>query len=179
MATNQKTLRIGLSSIHKLNWPDRCALCGSVATRSSGSSFWPELIPLYQGIGSEWEKRRVFVPYPVCNKHKLLCDLLDIPSKLGIVTSLLAIFFMATGLWILIDIAITMVSELFKIEGSLTSYVLPIGAIFICSMITFYFLACYRFKPVAVRQSESATILINIRNKSIYIELRRLNSIID
>lgn len=176
MPVKRGKFTVGISSAFRLRWPDRCAFCNSSATMLSESSLAAEFFHRYSRLGFGTKEEKFSVTYPVCDKHKAICDLLDMPSRVGLSTSFLVVAFVATGLWILFDIFVSVFSDFLFIKQSFMASPVIVAAIIAYSSAFICLILCFLRRPVKLHLSKQGQIEIKIRNTQYFSDFIKLNS---
>jgi len=157
-----------LDSTKPVSWPRVCAVCCAPAetlarvSQTSATGYY--LIAYTQKTQS--------INFPVCKKHRILCAVLNRPSRWGFVGSFLALLFIPGILWISTIITLAIV---FGLKGdALDPYLSAIGVLFFGSMFAFLLLAP-RLQPVRLA-ADKQTLTFRIKNEEYFHEFRRLNA---
>jgi hypothetical protein len=83
----------------KIQWPNYCAMCGGKATHAASTSFTATKNIGYYVVAITFKHQTYSIPYPVCRKHKIICNLLDHPARKSLLNIVLFIFIMSFILW--------------------------------------------------------------------------------
>lgn len=161
-------------------WPTACAVCHAEADDTATVSFERSTNErfAYWGfwISVRFNVDRLKYHYPVCHKHRFLCNLLDAPSRWGKGGSFLV--FCST------PFAMMVVSFLWDVV--LTGLGIPnnSGVAWIIRMILLvsplvivpgYFIFCLLLKPVRIRSIDAMLVRLSFRSNDFGDDFERLN----
>lgn len=161
-------LKINLSAIQRMRWPNKCAYCGAEANGVAKTSFKVFAGELkYYVVAFGWTEHKYTISYPVCQKHNGFVYN-RMPSS-GFVLNLFAFIMISLAL-------IGFVSALWDIKGDVFNYfVLVIATTFSGLMFFSLFVSPFVLKPVRVFPSRKKTAKVCIRNEDCFREFVLLN----
>jgi hypothetical protein len=117
-----------------------------------------------------WSSEHFDVSYPVCMRHRRMCNFLDWPSRRGAVVSL--------GCWLLLPAVIWLVCLIGVIAflpnlPVLARQVLTVAlAISLWGGMTFWYAAAFFLKPVRLSKLRPTHITVTIRNKIAFLHIQ-------
>lgn len=146
-----------------LRWPAKCMFCGIHANHSARAS-----ISDISDAGLTWYAiRRRSIEYPVCQKHRFICFIMDLPERTRFVWSVLA--FLPIVLTIVLR-EIMLIVDIKHQTGIMTYFII------ICYVFVFaYLFLSKRLLPVMVSHDNNNVLKITIRNNNRYIEVMSMN----
>ena len=157
------TVTIDLASGNKVRWPNKCAFCGSPATKWAEASLTAATSLKYYGVALGWKEQTHSISYPVCEKHRFFCNLLNLPSKWGFINSFLFLILVPTFVWIGI---VLLLSVLLGIKGDDLSSIMAVIAIISYGSTVFYFVYSAFKKPIRISGISGTLISLKINNNN-------------
>jgi hypothetical protein len=168
------SIRLRLEAVQGLLWPKVCMVCGGSATHTAMTSFTIVKDVKYFLVALGWTKQTQSIPFPVCRKHRLLCNLLDRPSKWGFVGSFLFLVFAPTFFLVAVVLIGTFIFSIKK--GPTLDAFLTCSAVFSYGLVIAFFIAAWAFKPLRISELKEYSLVLSIRNKDCFRAFEALNS---
>jgi hypothetical protein len=170
------SIQLNLASKEKLHWPKFCAVCGAKADATANTSISTPKDFKYYGALLKWTESTLSVSFPVCQKHRILCSLLDLPAKLGFITAFLFMVFAPGILWIASAILISWLAPLAGLkDGAFVGSFTTISGFFFYGSTALLYLLAATIKPVRLSQSDEKTVTLSVRNEDYFKSLQGLN----
>lgn len=167
------TVNIDLTTGNKIQWPDKCAVCGAPASELAEASLTAAIALRYYVVALGWMDQTHSILYPVCNKHKFFCNLIDSPGRWGFISCFLFFIFVPTFVWIC---TILLIAVLFNIKGDDLFPISTLVAILSYGSTLFFFLYCALKKPLSVSKASETSITIKMRNQKFFKDFIKYNS---
>lgn len=128
-------LKIQLSAIHRMRWPNKCAYCGAEANSAAQTSF-----NVYAGeakfylVAFGWTEHKYTISYPVCQKHNGFVYT-RMPSS-GFVLNLFTFLMISLAL-------LAFVGALWDIKGDVFNYFVVVFATAFSGLMFFPYLSLH------------------------------------
>jgi hypothetical protein len=167
-----QSLRIAIGGTENLRWPTGCAACGIPADRQALASISTSENFQYYGVLLKWSQRTLSLPYPVCQKHQMICRLLNIPAKLGFIKGFLCLVLVPTFLWIA---AIFLVAVTTGLRGDALDPFSTAFALLFYGTTTIFFIAAATLKPIQLLAVDGKSLTITFRNRNYFDSFKLLN----
>lgn len=150
-------LKIGLSVIQRIRWPNKCAYCGAIADSESRISLTAFSGLKYYLVAFGWTEHRYTIPYPVCKKHNGF-----VYNRMPSGTFVLNLFtFIMIGLAL-----IGFVSALWNFKGDVFNYFfIALATVFLGLVFFSLFISPFVLKPVRIFRSRKKTVKLYIRDE--------------
>ena len=176
-----KSFAIARYSEPEIQWPTACAVCHAEADATATVSFERSTNEKmkYWGvwISVRYNIDRLKYRYPVCHKHKFLCNLLDAPSRWGKGGSLLVLccapIAMMVGFSILWNDVLTGLG--IPINSGVAWIIHMILLLATVAIVPAYFLFCLLLKPVRIRAVDTMVVKLSFRSNDFSEDFERLN----
>ena len=170
--SDKKTITLNLNTEITLDWPNKCALCGSPAEGFAEASLTKLTDFRYYLLFFSWKVFNTSISYPVCKKHKLVCNLLDFPARQSFLGNIAVLLFVPC----FVILIILMIFEFLYPPGSVLT---PTSVKFVvCGpygvMIFFYLLSAF-IKPVKLCESCFTNVRLKFRRKKFLKEFVEIN----
>lgn len=150
-----------------MRWPNKCAFCNSPATKWAEASLTSATSLRYYVVSLGWKEQTHSISYPVCDKHRLFCNLLNLPSKWGFINSFLFLIFVPTIVWIG---SVLLLSVLLGIKGNDLSPIMTVVAIISYGSTVSYFVYSAFKKPICISGINGTLISLKITNNNFFKE---------
>ena len=161
------SVSLDLASGKKVRWPNKCAFCDAPATRWAEASLTSATSLRYYVVALGWKEQTHSISYPVCKKHRVLCNLLNLPSKWGFINSFLFLVFVPTFFWIGIGL---LLAVSLGIKGSDLSPISTIVAILTYGSTILFFVYCALRKPIRISGVSGTLIRLKMTNNNFFKE---------
>jgi hypothetical protein len=146
-----------------LRWPTKCMFCGTEAKHAARAS----ISDISDSGLTSYTIRRRSIEYPVCQKHRFICFILDLPERIRFVWTVLA--FLPIALAIALKKIMLMLDMEHQIQ--IMTYFVIIGYVLVFA----YLFLSKRFLPVRVSHVNSNVLKVTIRNNNRYLEVMSMN----
>ncbi|MEE9912105.1 MAG: hypothetical protein K4571_10315 [Deltaproteobacteria bacterium] len=169
-------VQIKLDRFSKIQWPSICAMCGRDATYSANTSFTTTKDIGYYLVVITFKHQTYSIAYPVCRKHRIICNLLDHPARESLMS--LAIFVLITTavLWALFYFLVSLVLDVVGLKYISSLYLNNCGEwVALISFVLVMLYALGIFKPVKISNIDDDSIVIGIKNKDFFDSFSNLN----
>ena len=169
--------KIKLDHGEGIQWPNKCAMCGEVATHSASSSFTTLKNVGFYVVLVTLKHQTYSMLYPVCRKHRFLCNILDHPARESFVslsffvaiTTALLLGFSSILLTFAFDyFGLTFMSKIYEENG----WKILGAAYFVASILYVSGI----FKPVTISNVKDDSLVVSIKNKKFFNEFTSINS---
>jgi hypothetical protein len=158
--------------ISPLHWEPWCLVCNAPAVGEACASLVNPNRFLMVSPFVFWSSERFDVSYPVCMRHRRMCNLLDWPARRGPIVSFVCWLVLPAIVWLACLIGVIV---LLPNLAPLIRQVLGVSlAITLWGGMTFWYVAAIFLKPVRLSKLSSTHVTVTIRNKIafLYIEGR-------
>ena len=161
-------LKISLSAIQRMRWPNKCAYCGAEANGEAKTSFKVFAGELkYYVVAFGWTEHKYTISYPVCQKHNGFVYT-RMPSS-GFVLNLFAFLMISLALF-------AFVTALWDIKGDVFNYFAVVLATAFSGLMFFpLFVSPFVLKPVRISPCGKTSAKVYIRNEDCLHEFCLLN----
>lgn len=169
------TVKIKLERGEKIQWPNICAMCGNEATHTSSTSFTTTKDIGYYIVVITFKHETYSISYPVCRKHKLICNILDHPARESLMNNTLFVIIMTA---ILLGLSYFLPLIIFDSLG--LKYISKIydeycwGWVGLISFVLVILYVTGIFKPVKI-SIEDDSMIISIKNNNYFNKFKILN----
>jgi hypothetical protein len=164
------TVVLGLNK--QIKWPNYCVICNKEATDCSAANKTNLTKIQYYLVALSYTTKSHTLMYPVCAKHKTLCDLLYKPlSGITIVGSIV----IGIILWAIFFALIYIILIPFGLETAAKDVISPLSAVFAIGSVSFYFIYAIFFPPVGIRHLSEYSVEISIRNEKYFNDFKLVN----
>jgi hypothetical protein len=161
----------------KIQWPSYCAMCGSKATHEASTSFTATKNIGYYVVVITFKHQTYSISYPVCRKHKIICNLLDHPARESLLNITLFIFITSLILWGLFYLLFLSIFDLVglnNISRIYQEYGWQWTGLIALVLVMLYVSGI--FKPVRISNIEEDSMIISIKNNKFFNDFKILNS---
>jgi hypothetical protein len=160
--------------ISPLKWEPWCLVCNApMEAEANASLVNPDTFLMVWPFVS-WSSEHFVVSYPVCMRHRRMCNLLDWPSRRGAIVSLVCWLLLPAVIWLACVIGLIAFLPTLPV---LTRQVLAMSlAILLWGGMTFWYAAAFFLKPVRLSKLRRTQITVTIRNKIAFMHIQRVDS---
>jgi hypothetical protein len=156
--------------ISPLSWEPRCLVCNDPMEGEANASMVNPNKFLTVSPLVFWSSEHFDVSYPVCMRHRRMCNLLDWPSRRGAIVSLVCWLLLPAVFWLAFLIGVIDFRPNLPV---LARQVLAVAlAISLWGSMTFWYSAAYFLKPVKLSKLSRTHITVTIRNKIAFLHVR-------
>jgi hypothetical protein len=120
-----------------------------------------------------WSSEHFDVSYPVCMRHRRICNLLDWPSRRGPFVSFLCWLFLPAVIWLACFIGVIAFLPDIAVPRQMLAATL---AILLWGGMTLWYAAAFFLKPVRLSKLHRTHITVTIRNKIAFLHIQHANS---
>ena len=175
MLSNQEELCMGsvlLGLNQQIKWPNYCVLCNKEATDWSAASKTNLKNFQYYVVAVGYTTQTYNLTFPVCTKHKRLCDLLYKPFQF---ISLLVSLVLGLILWAIFFALFHLTFRLLGLETIAKDLIDTLSSLLAVELVLFYYFYAIFLHPVQISNWSENSIKISIRNKKYFNDFKLLN----
>jgi hypothetical protein len=159
--------------ISPLKWEPWCLVCNAPAeSEASASLVHPNEFVLVPPL-LFWSSEHFDISYPVCMRHRRVCNFLDWPARRGPIVAFVCWLLLPAVLWLACVIGV--------ITSHPTLSVFARQALAVCIAIalwggmTIWYAAAIYFKPVRLSQLSRTHVTVAVRNKIAFLHIEGTN----
>ena len=160
-------LKIDLSAIQRIRWPDKCAYCGAIADSESRIRLTAFSGLKYYIVAFGWTEHKYTILYPVCKKHN------------GFVYNRMPSGTFALNLFTCIMIGLALIgllSALWDIKGDAFNYfILALAIVFLGLVFFSLFISPFVLRPVRIFLSRNKTVKLYIHDEDCFCDFLSIN----
>ena len=170
------SVKLMMSENLRIKWPDQCAACNNPSTDSATTSITNTTKFRYYVVAMSFTHQTYSFSYPVCKKHKRLCNLLDQSAKSSLLNNTLVFFFGVLILWLILNFLFSSTLKIIGLE------IIDQNSIdywsFMSSLVVATLLIIYSFflKPVRISNLSEDSMEISIKNDKYLNYFKALNN---
>jgi len=156
----------------QIKWPNYCVLCNKEATDWSAASKTNLTNFKYYVVAVKYTTQTYNLTFPVCTKHKRLCDLLYKPFDF---ISLSGSLVFGLILWAIFFALFHLIFRLFGLETIAKDLIDILPVVLAVGFVLFYYVYAIFLHPVQIAYWSENSITISIRNKKYFNDFKLLN----
>ncbi|OGP66494.1 MAG: hypothetical protein A2W27_04565 [Deltaproteobacteria bacterium RBG_16_44_11] len=156
----------------QIKWPNYCVLCNKETTDWSAASKTNLSNFQYYVVVVQYTTQTYSLTFPVCTKHKRLCDLLYKPFDF---ISLLGSLVIGLILWAIFFALFHLIFRLLGLETVAKDLIDTLPIVLAVGLVLFYYVYAIFLHPVQISNWSENSIKISIRNKKYFNDFKLLN----
>jgi hypothetical protein len=160
---------LGLSQ--EIKWPNYCVVCNKAATDWSVASSTSLKDFRYYVVALSWNRQSYKFSYPVCAKHKKICDFIDQPLQFN---SILASIIVGFFLWAIFILFFFLLFRSLGLEN-IANVIMPLSSALAIGLVSAYYIYAIYCPAVVIQPLTEYTIKIFIRNEEYFYNFKLLN----
>jgi hypothetical protein len=169
------SVKLHMSENLRIKWPNQCAVCNNPPADSSKTSITNTIKFRYYVVAMSFTHQTYTLLYPVCKKHKRLCNLLDQPARSSLLNNTFAFFIAATIFWLILDFIITYTVGFIGLKNISEDAILKWSGYLAFGLVIGFIIYGIYIKPVKVISLSENSMKINIKNDKYLNEFNALN----
>jgi len=156
--------------ISPLSWEPWCLVCNAPMQAEANASlvnpnkfliFFPFVL---------WSSEYFEVSYPVCSRHRRMCNLLDWPARRGAIVSCLCWLLLPAVIWLTCILGVMAFTSIVPVPAR--QLLAATLAILLWGGMTLWYLAALFLKPVRLSKLSRTHITVTIRNKIAFLHIQ-------
>jgi hypothetical protein len=170
------SVKLGFCENFSIKWPNLCAVCNSQSTDWAKSSITNTIKIRYYVVALSFTHRIYTLSYPVCKKHKFICNLVDQPARGSLLQNVIALIFIPAIVWIILALPTAiLLGDVFNVRIQYREVITNLlGIPVLVATILFVIYALF-FKPVKISHLAEDSMKIKIKNDRFLNEFKALN----
>ena len=166
---------VALGLYQDIKWPNYCAVCDEQPTDWAKTSITETTKIGYYVVALSISHQTYTLAYPVCKKHKALCNFLNLPAQSSIINIVFGSIFATLALWGILALLFYMIFALIGLGTTTKDLIGPWAFVLAIGLVVFYYIYAVFYQPVKILFISEHSIKISIKNEKYFNDFKLAN----